>query len=652
MAEVSAPAYQVRNAVPASLPLHAVARLSDGLAETTQVRNGGHSPAGAHRADPRAMRVLVIAADPEESGLVALEAFLGAVGVPHTVMIASDTQLVPGMLWDGDATGRYQGVILTTGNLVHRNAQSQWESAFDAGEWEVLREYEAAFGVRQVTNYTLPLGQPDTYGLAYVGPADTTATPLTATLTDAGRSVFSYLNPQVSIPIQYAWTYLATVEDAAVTTPLVVTTEGQFPIVSVHASADGRENLTITSESGPHLIHSMLLSYGVIDWVTRGLFLGERHANLNVQVDDLFLGGVMWDVASRSPNSPNAQVFRLTAEDYQSLGAWQERPRPILPGLSLELAYNGWGATGVYEPDTLTSAVAANSGSFGWTSHTFDHRTLDTLSYSEALGELTRNEAVASEVLKLPEAGREAMVQPSVSGLTNPEFLRAAADFGIRYLVSDTSQVGWDSPSFNAGYQSDSDPRIFIVPRRPVNLFCNVSTPDEWVGQYNAIYGPSGSRPFWDHDLTVEEILDFESQKWLERLMKGELNPLMFHQSNLRAYDSTGRSLLGRLIDATLEKYAAYYTLPIRNLRQQKVGELMQRRMAYDTSGVRGIVVPAEPGSASRCSSITLVADAPATVPVTGVTYGSDAEVYGGKPVSYLALEANVPVSLPASACQ
>ncbi len=83
-------------------------------------------------------------------------------------------------------------------------------------------------------------------------------------------------------------------------------------------------------------------------------------------------------------------------------------------------------------------------------------------------------------------------------------------------------------------------PNLLIIPRRPTNLFYNVSTPAEWVSEYNHFYGPGrSSRPYWDHDLSYSEILDKESEVWLSYLLKWDLDPLMFHQSNTRAYSGT-----------------------------------------------------------------------------------------------------------------
>jgi hypothetical protein len=244
------------------------------------------------------------------------------------------------------------------------------------------------------------------------------------------------------------------------------------------------------------------------------------------------------------------------------------------------------------------------------------------------------------------------MVQPDISGLTNAEFQRAAKDFGIKYMISDTSQPAWSNPSPNAGFYSTFQPSILIIPRRPTNLFYNLSTPEEWVSEYNCFYGPGGicaggAFNYWGRNLTYEEILDVESDLWLQYLLKWDLDPLMFHQANAHAYaGGNGSSLLGDLIGATLAKYSAVSKLPIVFRTQHDIGIRMAQRMAYNASGVKATLIP--------CVSLTLTTVKAARIPVTGVAFGTTAnrEVYGGQNISYVNLKANGKVTIPAPACQ
>ena len=79
----------------------------------------------------------------------------------------------------------------------------------------------------------------------------------------------------------------------------MVTPSG-YAIASVTHYPDGRENLAVTAANNPYLLHSELLSYGLINWVTKGVFIGQRHVNLDAQVDDLLIDDDIWDPTANS----------------------------------------------------------------------------------------------------------------------------------------------------------------------------------------------------------------------------------------------------------------------------------------------------------------------------------------------------------------
>lgn len=596
----------------------------------------------SQRTAPRALKLLLIAADGKETDYGALRAFLDQIGIPYDTLLATETTLTSSRLWDGIGRGHYQGVVLTTGNLTYYDAAAgQWRSAFTDQEWATLWDYERRFGVRQVTSYTYPAGPPESYGLNLVGVRDTTAAPVAAMLTDAGRGVFPYLNAATPVTFRNAWLYLATVASPAATTPLLVT-PGGHSVASVTRYPDGRENLTVTAANAPYLLHSQLLSYGILNWVTKGVFLGERHVNVAAQVDDLLIDSDIWDPVANSDLT--GRTYRLTGADFSSLVGWQSRLQARSPNLArvrLELAFNGEGATGIYPSDTLTPAVKANQHLFNWVNHTYTHENLDAVTYTTAASEIIRNNLAAVSPLRLTSYARDALVQPDISGLANPQFLRAASDFGIRYLISDTSRPGGGNPSPNTGFYSPLQPNVLVVPRRPTNLFYNLSTPAEFVDEYNHFYGPGGLWAYWPRNLTYAEIVEAEASMLLGYLLRWDLDPWMFHQANLRAYDGS-RSLLGDLLDAAFAKYAAVYNLPVRNLSQHDAGVLMARRMAYNGSGVAGLLTP--------CASMTLTSPRQAVVPVTGVSADS-VESYGGQSISYVTLSPGTPRTIPAPTC-
>ncbi len=603
------------------------------------------------------MKVLVVSADGNETDLPAITTFLSQVGVPYDTLVASQRDLTADMLSDSPTHGRYQGIVLTTGNLVYTpDGGATWPSAFTTDEWNTLHAYQAAFGVRSVTSYTFPEAA---YGLSYTGYQNTLGAKLPAQVTTAGQTVFPYLNPSGSVPLSGAWVYLGTVIDPTVTTPLITTTVGgvSYPVASVTTYPSGYQNLAITAANNPNLIHSMAFSYGWINWVTKGQFLGSQSASLNVQIDDLFATDDMWNPTTLTSSG----TYRTRPADITALVRYQNTRRAdaVTPGFMVEWAYNG--ETANASTDNLTKSVVANRAQFGFINHTFSHFNLDcgdcadptetiTTTAQQIQDEITRNAQVAAS-LRLPVQAAT-MVQPDISGINtppNPMAQQAAAALGIRYWIGDTSRAGLGNPSFNTGFTTAGDSRLYVVPRHPSNLFFSVSTPAQWVSMYNYFYGPGGSlcgiTTCFSTKQTYAQILDRESDYLVRYWLTGDLDPMMYHTPNARTYDGV-HSTMTDVIDAALTKYKAMVRSPIRTNRFQAVGEAMQDRAGYDTSGVTASVTP--------CTSITLTTKNAAKIPVTGVSYtasNSTVSTFGGRTVSVVSLSAGQSVTIPLPAC-
>jgi hypothetical protein len=209
----------------------------------------------------------------------------------------------------------------------------------------------------------------------------------------------------------------------------------------------------------------------------------------------------------------------------------------------------------------------------------------------------------------------------------------------------------------NTGFYSSLDtfvqtnPRIFIIPRYPTNLFYNVSTPAEWVSEYNYIYGVGGIYPAGFGDSDYPTILGRQSDDLVRYMLKYNVNSWMFHAANLRDYNGTtagNNSLLSDLLDAVAAKYSAMYTLPIVNLSQSEIGGVMKARMAYNAAiagGVKGRIVFG-PSVSIEVTNPTGVA---VTVPLTGAVSGGVS--YGGQQIAPLAVVAGgtTTVAAPAS---
>ncbi|MDP9159610.1 MAG: hypothetical protein M3O09_05200, partial [Acidobacteriota bacterium] len=393
------------------------------------------------------------------------------------------------------------------------------------------------------------------------------------------------------------------------------------------------QQLTLTFDSNPNLIHDLVLSQGLINWVTQGLFLGEHHTYFTPQVDDYFIDDAEWlptTACGTNPDATGAQ-YRINGADLTSLINWQTttQNQPLTSNFVLHMAFNGFGAQpGSYVNDDLTPATQANQASFKWISHTFDHTNLDAITYANASSEITQNNTAAT-TLGLTSFDVRNMVTPDISGLTNPAFLQAAVDNGIRYLVTDTSRPGYNNPTPNTGIPNPLQPSILMIPRHPNNLFFNVSTPNEWAAEYGCIYPQLA--------YAYPQILDNISDTFLVNMLRGDIDPEMFHQPNLRAYDGT-HSLLGDLIDLTFSKYGNLVTFPVLSPTQDTIGAKMSSRALYDTAGVTGSFIAHQ--------RVMITATQAATVPVTGLPSPS-AENYGGQTISHVSVAAGQTVTMP-----
>ena len=78
-------------------------------------------------------------------------------------------------------------------------------------------------------------------------------------------------------------------------------------------------------DNSPGLLHSMAFGYGVINWVTKGIFLGSRKVYLNPEIDDILLGNRQY-APSRHPaceSNASCPTYFMTGPDLHAHAHWQ-----------------------------------------------------------------------------------------------------------------------------------------------------------------------------------------------------------------------------------------------------------------------------------------------------------------------------------------
>ncbi|MFB9994550.1 hypothetical protein ACFFLM_21565 [Deinococcus oregonensis] len=621
-----------------------------------------------------ALKVLILSAGSGDFGVAAAKNMLDVAGVPYDVLDAAPAGITPSTLVADDGSGKYQGIILTSGSLSYESAPGVYQSALDWAGWNLLWQYEKDYSARQLSLYTYPSTWPEDYGLRDAGAASANAD---VKLAAAGQSVFSDFKPGGTLPVRYAYNYPATLASVpgVTTTPLLTDASGR--VLAATSTTDGRERLALTFAQNPYLLHSSLVGYGLVNWLTKGVYLGESRRFNQVDVDDYFFPGDVFDVAT---GTIQRDSFRISASDALAVADQQRALRkayPVAADFKFAMMYNGGGndpgsgadlnapyscVATVVSSDPLSSVSRCLSTTFDWVSHTKEHFYMDFLNYADSFAQLKPNLDIGAAMgLKV---SRKSLLSGNMSGLgyynpagdgpltdyglgaSNVNFLKAAQNSGARYLASNHSVSSQIDPTCaSCGLAHPLNPSIFLVPRWPTNMFYNVTDPQQAAGAYNAVYGPGGSFPFWDHPLSFSEILDKESDIALAHVLSGVAFPHYMHQGNLRQY-SPGHSLASDWTAALVSKYSQYSTLPLKTLRWDDLGAYVQARTSYMKSGLTGqwnrstktVTLRSAKGGSAFVTGI----------PATGLPLSSS-EVYGGKTITGFTLTAGqvVTASVP-----
>ena len=403
--------------------------------------------------------------------------------------------------------GYYYAVFITTSNI--------W-AALSPAEKTTLTDYERAFGVREVTWYAYP--NPTDYGLNFTAvtaanndavwcPGTPQGIPFNASLTAAGQAAFGYLRPDVALSIQgpCMYGYLGQPAAGADVTPLLVNGAGDT-FLAVFRPGDGREIMTMTEGSfypaiPPAYLHAQVLPYGMINWATRGVFLGERHVYFVPQPDDVLGQGDRWDAVTTATSSTRVIATRRRIWTTWWRGRTPSGPtRPTQAGFRIEMPFNGEGsledreggvAGGAVLPGTLTAKAQEVEGSFTWLNHTYTHREMGNTNLAVSTEEIALNTATAAN-LGFTDYSNQTLLTGDYSGTNppNPNLAQAALNQGVRYLLVNASVTGFNNPTPNTGIPHPTQPAILQVPRYANNIFYAVTTPEEETDLYNWIYCP------------------------------------------------------------------------------------------------------------------------------------------------------------------
>lgn len=575
------------------------------------------------------MRALLISATANEGEMEpsagAWLAMLQQAGVPYDWFVATENTLTVDDLVRPDGVGKYQAILLSTSNLVY-DAGGTYPSAFDAGEWATLHQYELAYGVRQAALYAAPWDAPEPYGVGSYTASGLDNVQVTPTA--EGLQIFTDLNADSVIELYGTHGFLAQ-DPQAGTTPLLMLGSD---ILAVHIDNGGRERVAVLynnpawGASNTPAIYTQQIGPSLLRWAMGGVHIGERRASYQADVDDWFNSTGLWNL-ELGHDDPEEE-FEMSARDALSLVGQQAALRQIgngvASGFTWSMAYNGQPAdldsvvscALPANQHTLSSMTRCLAGEFWWVNHTWSHAYMDWnpphvgLDHDQIVAEIAQADAVSTAFGFGSNDSRRSLVTGDISGLgwytpegpdmgpkvdhglldSSPHLLSALEATGRSYLASNMSTPSHEPDCWACGMVHPMNEAIFLVPRWPTNLFATVATPEHVVQAYNQIYGPGGSTPLpgVTEPLTYEQILDTDTDVAIGHLLSGSPYPHYFHISNFYEY-APGRSLLFDWTSVLLTKYAQYMNEPLLSYKNDEFGDYVRARTEFLQNDVTGV---------------------------------------------------------------
>jgi hypothetical protein len=381
------------------------------------------APASAATPNTLDLKVLLIADGNAAPETAAWEAALTSEGVPYTAVPTSGTapnETVTLPTLSSGNIGAFNAVVITGS-----------PTDFAANQLNTLDSYESTFGVRQLDGYIYPdpnLGVTDVTGGALDG--------TTGALTAAGTADFPALAGAVPFD-SGSYGYGGTATGGTAYTPLITesfpatatTAAGTYDVAGIyqHPGTDpqaGVQELSLNFDYNANQLQWLVLSPGLINWVTQDTHLGLYRNYFGQDIDDNFIADNQWSNQYQctpaatdppdytcptneqgQPQGTNGAPpdVQMSAADVAYVAAWEKST-----GITLNMAFNAIGActepattagtdsavcTGGYTdpsgttytdpglvtdsgyPDDtgLVNALLADQADFNWIIHTWSH---------------------------------------------------------------------------------------------------------------------------------------------------------------------------------------------------------------------------------------------------------------------------------------
>ncbi len=595
-------------------------------------------------------------------------------GVPFTVVNLRDSSrpaitsaFLSRILPDGTTGGNFDGIVLPSAT-----------PSLSGAEEAALAAYEHKFGVRQVDAYAPPKPNIGMNAPVYSGPLSGTVG-----VTSAGATAgFGYLNGTFPFsggaagPAPFG--YLAQPVPGGGATPLLTAaipqSSGSATLVWQYDHA-GRQELVMGFGYGYYQEQFHYLAHGIVDWLTRGVHLGDWRNYLDVAYDDMILGDAQWSTIGHCTpgdsvcpkGTPMTATIRMTPADMTYAVQWEKQHN-----FTIEFLYNGGASVRfrVNGVDPLLVATRPVAKDFYWVNHTYTHayfgcqQDFSVVPWKcvESGGRIVwaaGTSLINSQIFDNFSWARRNGIPAEPGVLASGEYsgLRILPQQPVDNPALDNAmgpdKIKWVAMDASRELSQRHIGAALGVPRHPIDVGYDVDTVANEVNEFNWFNtskadGGSGRcqsskttrclQPLDPKTGWTSFIVPGQVQIVYRAVLNNDPRPFFMHQSNLTA-DRLGYPVM----DGVLSAYRAVYgaSAPIVNLPMSGDGAVLHNQAQWAQALRAGTV------SAWVQGNTVTVSGPPGTVvPVTvpaGTTVGSAAgpafgSPYAGERSSYTTL--------------
>lgn len=584
-------------------------------------------------------------------------------GMPFTVVNLHDSSrpaitsaFLSRTLPDATTGGNFDGIVLPSAT-----------PSLSGAEEAALAAYEHKFGVRQVDAYAPPKPNIGMNAPVYSGPLSGTVG-----VTSAGATAgFGYLNGTFPFsggaagPAPFG--YLAQPVPGGGATPLLTAaipqSSGSATLVWQYDHA-GRQELVMGFGYGYYQEQFHYLAHGIVDWLTRGVHLGDWRNYLDVAYDDMILGDAQWSTIGHCTpgdsvcpkGTPMTATIRMTPADVTYAVQWEKQHN-----FTIEFLYNGGASVRfrVNGVDPLLVATRPVAKDFYWVNHTYTHayfgcqQDFSVVPWKcvESGGRIVwaaGTSLINSQIFDNFSWARRNGIPAEPGVLASGEYsgLRILPQQPVDNPALDNAmgpdKIKWVAMDASRELSQRHIGAALGVPRHPIDVGYDVDTVANEVNEFNWFNtskadGGSGRcqsskttrclQPLDPKTGWTSFIVPGQVQIVYRAVLNNDPRPFFMHQSNLTA-DRLGYPVM----DGVLSAYRAVYgaSAPIVNLPMSGDGAVLHNQAQWAQALRAGTV------SAWVQGNTVTVSGPPGTVvPVTvpaGTTVGSAAGLAFGSP--------------------